>query len=76
MEQDKRKAMIDDLFDALAAGGAVTLNEIASGPHSFEAVLAKMYHASPDTKKAMKELSAQARAVLFRHHQGGAVAEG
>ncbi|MCC8356964.1 MAG: DUF2974 domain-containing protein [Oscillospiraceae bacterium] len=69
VEQDKRKAMIDDLFDALAAGGAVTLSEIASGPQSFEAVLARMYHTSPGTKKAMKELSAQARAVLFRHPQ-------
>ncbi|MCD8116991.1 MAG: DUF2974 domain-containing protein [Oscillospiraceae bacterium] len=69
VEQDSRKALIDDLFDALAAGGAVTLSDIASGPQSFEAVLARMYHASPDTKKAMKELSSQAWAVLFRHWQ-------
>ncbi|MCD8088090.1 MAG: DUF2974 domain-containing protein [Oscillospiraceae bacterium] len=75
VEQDKREAVIDDLFDAMAAGGAVTLSEIAGGPHGFEAVLARAFHASPDTKKAMKELSVQARVVLFRHHQSGAMAE-
>lgn len=65
MSTEGRRAVTDDLFDALAAGGAVYLSDIAgSGPGGFEAVLVKMFHARPETKKLMLELPALAAATL------------
>ena len=60
-----RRALTDDLFDSLSAGGAVTLGDVADGGSGgFEAVLVRMFHARPETKKIMMELPAQFVAAL------------
>lgn len=65
LSEDERRALTDDLFDSLSAGGAATLSDIAdSGPVSFEASLVKMFRASEVTRKIMRELPAQLRTTL------------
>ena len=65
LSEDERRALTDDLFGPLAAGGAVTLSDIAgNGPLSFEAALLKMFHASEVTRKMLRELPQQFRANL------------
>ena len=67
MSQEDRRLLTEDLFGTLEAGGAVTLSDAAgSGPLSFEAALLRMFHASETTKKIMRDLPAQAMAVLRR----------
>ena len=71
LSEDERRALTDDLFGPLAAGGAVTLSDIAgSGPASFEAVLVKMFHASEVTRRLMRELPSQLGATLRRQLTG------
>ena len=67
MSQEDRRILTDDIFDALSAGGAVTLSEIADGgPGGFEAVLSRMFRTHEATKKIMKELPAQVLAAIRR----------
>lgn len=67
LDETERRAITDDLFDTLAAGGAIELSDIADGgPGSFEAVLVKMFHASEVTRKIVRELPAQLGATLRR----------
>jgi len=71
LSEDERRALTDDLFDTLSAGGAITLSDIAdSGPAGFEAVLVKMFHAGEVTRRIVKELPAQLRATLRRQLTG------
>ena len=71
LDETERRAITDDLFGTLAAGGAIALSDIADGgPGSFEAVLVKMFHASETTRKIMRELPAQLAATLRRQLTG------
>lgn len=72
MSQEDRRAMTEELFGALAAGGAVTLSEVAdSGAQSFEAVFLRIFRDSPVTKKIMKELPSQVLDFLRRQIHPG-----
>ena len=67
MSQEDRRILTDDIFDALSAGGAVTLREIAGGgPGGFEVVLSRIFHTRDATKKIMKELPAQMMVQIRR----------
>lgn len=67
LNETERRALTDELFDALAAGGAVTLSEVVGGGRgSMEAVLAKMFHVSPTVKKAMRGLSTHSVNAMLR----------
>ena len=64
---DARKTLTADLFDALSAGGAVTLSEVeAGGREGFAAVLARMFKASPVTRKVILGLQAQTLTAVWR----------
>ena len=65
LSQEERRTLVRDLFGSLAAGGAVSLSDVAGGgPEGFEAVLMRMFHASDTTKRIMKDLPAQAVSAL------------
>ena len=71
MDETERRALTDDLFGTLSAGGAIALSDIADGgPGSFEAVLVKMFHTSEVTRKIVRELPAQFRETLRRQLTG------
>ena len=60
IDQHGRRLLTDDIFDTLAAGGAVTLSDIANeGASGFEAVLARMFQTSPVTRRIMLDLPAR-----------------
>ena len=67
LDQGERKALTADLFDTLAAGGAVRLSEIEEGGReSFAAVLIRMFQASPITRKVIRELRSQALTAVWK----------
>lgn len=57
ISQEERKVLVDELFDALGADGATTLDEIeAQGAHGFESVLVNVLSMSDEAKKMFMEL--------------------
>ena len=57
MSPEERSAMTHDLFDALAAGGAQTLNELENlGPEGLEPILRSLANASDAAKRALAAL--------------------
>lgn len=55
--QEDRVVFINELFDALAAGGAETLDEIRlGGPEAIEAVLRRLGESSETTKRTLSDL--------------------
>lgn len=60
VDREARMALTADLFDTLAAGGAVHLSDIPStGREGFSAVLVRMFHTSRVTRRAIQSLPAQ-----------------
>lgn len=60
MSQEERVSFTDELFDALGAGGAKTLEEIEeSGPEGYEAILRRLRESSESTKKILSDLPRQ-----------------
>lgn len=61
MGQEERLTFTNELFGALAANGAVTLDDIAGGgPEGFEAILTGIMGASDVTKQVIADLPRQA----------------
>ena len=57
MDMDARGVLVEDLFDALAAGGAEKLDELDdAGLAGFEAILRRMKGSSETTRKLLAEL--------------------
>ena len=60
-----REAFVTDLFDALGAGGAKTVEELmAQGYKGYEAMSNRMRDASDTSKRVLKDLSHQALEVI------------
>lgn len=61
MSQEERITFTDELFQALAGNGAVTLDDIAGGgPEGFEAILTGIMGVSDVTKRVIADLPRQA----------------
>ncbi len=61
ISQEDRGIFVGELFDALAADGAATLDEIEDGGVSgFEAILVKLFTSSKVTRKALGDLPKRA----------------
>ena len=67
ISQEDRAVFVQELFDALTADGAETLEDIeAQGAGGFEAILARLFNASSVTKKTIYALPK--RAILGEHY--------
>lgn len=70
LSQEDRAVFVGDLFDALAAGGAETLDQIhAGGLDGLEAILRRLNESSETTKRALSDLpkyAMQLRAEALR----------
>lgn len=67
ISQEDRAVFVQELFDALSAEGAVTLEDIqARGISGFEAILVKLASASAVTRKTIYDLPK--RAILGEHY--------
>lgn len=65
--QEDRVVFVNELFDALAADGAETLEDIETkGPGGFEAILLKLLASSETTKKTISDLPK--RAILGEYY--------
>ncbi len=61
ISQEERPVFVDELFDALSAGGATSFNEFGKdGTEGLEAVLKQFKKSSEMTKKTISELPKQA----------------
>ena len=73
ISQEERPVFVNELFDALSAGGATTLNELDKD--DLEAVLKKLSSSSDLTRKTISELPKQAFRVglsqLRQHVEDG-----
>ena len=59
---------VDELFDALSAGGAQTVNEIRFfGPDGVDAILKRLRESSDVTKHALTELPKYAVKTSFQN---------
>ena len=67
ISQEDRAVFVQELFDALTADGAETLEDIeAQGAGGFEAILARLFSASDVTRKTIYALPK--RAILGEHY--------
>ena len=67
ISQEDRGILVTELFDALAADGAATLDEIEErGVGGFEAILVKLFTSSKVTRKTLGDLPK--RAILGEHY--------
>ncbi len=65
LDDAERRNVTRSLFGALSAGGAVHLGDITGdGPRSFAAVLDRLLHTDGETRRVLRELSAQLAAAL------------
>lgn len=60
MPQERRAALTDELFAALAAGGADSLSGLTSGLDAMGEVLMGLINISPETRQTFSELPKQA----------------
>ena len=65
MTRKDREVFVTDLFDALGAGGAKTVEELmAQGREGYEAMSSRFKESSEITKRILKDLSRQALQVI------------
>ena len=66
MKQEDRKTFVNEVFNALGAGGAKTLDELFNGEsNGYEAIVRHFQNASESTKRIIKDLSRQAVHAIF-----------
>ena len=66
MNQEDRKTFVNEIFSALGAGGAKTLDDLVSGENNgYEAIVRHLQNASENTKRIIKDLSRQAMHSIF-----------
>lgn len=69
ISREDRITFINELFDALSADGARTLNDLeAKGPGAFEGILFRLLGASEVTKRTIYDLPK--RAILGENYEG------
>lgn len=74
MKQEDRKTFVNDIFNALGAGGAKTLDELVDGENNgYEAIMRRFQDASESTKRIIRDLSRQTIHAIFDalFHIGG-----